>query len=135
MSTLHLVVVAATVAANTAVVVADLVRAPFVLTNSSEVGVPPSWLPLLAVLKAAGCAGLVIGTAALPPLAVAAAGGLVAFFLGAVAATSEHARSTTSPSPARTSRWPPPRSHSLSPKPAGEPPAPRVVPTASRDDP
>jgi hypothetical protein len=76
MSTVHLVVVAATVLANTAVVVADLVRAPFVLKTSAEVGVPPSWLPLLASLKGAGAAGLVIGTVALPPLAVAAAGGL-----------------------------------------------------------
>jgi DoxX-like family len=86
MSTVHLAVVAATVLANAAVVVADLVRAPFVLKNSAEVGVPPSWLPRLATLKAAGCAGLVLGTVALPPLAVAAATGLVAFYVGAVAA-------------------------------------------------
>jgi hypothetical protein len=78
--------VAATVLANVAVVIADVARAPFVLKNSAEVGVPDSWLPLLATLKAAGCAGLVLGTAAVPSLAVAAATGLVAFFVGAVAA-------------------------------------------------
>ncbi len=86
MSTLYVTVVAITVLANTAIVVADLVRARFVLANSAEVGVPPSWLPLLAALKAAGAAGLVLGVLALPYLAVAAAAGLVAFYVGAVAA-------------------------------------------------
>jgi DoxX-like family len=86
MSAVHLAVVAVTVLANAAVVVADLVRAPFVLQNSAEVGVPPSWLPLLASLKAAGAVGLVLGTVVSRPLAVAAATGLVAFFVGAVAA-------------------------------------------------
>ena len=86
MSTVHLAVVAATVLANAAIVIADLARASFVLNNSAEVGVPASWLPLLATLKAAGCVGLVLGTAVFPPLAVAAAAGLVGFFVCAVAA-------------------------------------------------
>jgi hypothetical protein len=78
--------VAVTVLANAAIAVADVARARFVLNNSAEVGVPPSWLPLLAALKAAGVGGLVLGFLAAPYLAVAAAGGLVAFYLGAVAA-------------------------------------------------
>jgi hypothetical protein len=86
MSTVHVAVVAITVLANAAVAVADLTRARFVLATSAEVGVPESWLPLLAALKAAGAAGLLIGVLALPCLAVAAAAGLVAFFVGAVAA-------------------------------------------------
>ena len=86
MSTVHEAVVAITVLANAAIAVADLTRARFVLANSAEVGVPQSWLPLLAALKAAGAAGLLIGIVALPYLAVAAAAGLVAFYVGAVAA-------------------------------------------------
>ena len=86
MYTLYVAVVAITVLANAAIVVADLTGARFVLANSAEVGVPRSWLPLLAALKAAGAAGLVLGIVALPHLAIAAAAGLVAFYVGAVAA-------------------------------------------------
>lgn len=86
MSILFMAVVAITVLANSAMAVADLTRARFVLANSAEVGVPRSWLPLLAVLKVAGAAGLLLGVVALPYLAVAAAAGLVAFYVGAIAA-------------------------------------------------
>jgi len=86
MSSIYVVVVTVTVLANAAAAVADLAGAPFVLENSAEVGVPRSWLPLLAALKGAGAAGLVLGLVAIPHLAVAAAGGLVAFFVGAMAA-------------------------------------------------
>ncbi|OIV35555.1 hypothetical protein BIV57_20745 [Mangrovactinospora gilvigrisea] len=75
-----------TAAANTAVAVADLARARFVLANSAEVGVPLSWLPRLAALKLAGAAGLLLGLAApvLRPLGIAAACGLVLLYTGAV---------------------------------------------------
>ncbi len=67
-----------------AIAVADLVPARFVLANSAEVGVPPSWLPALAALKLAGAVGLVAGLLGLRALGVAAATGLVLFVVGAV---------------------------------------------------
>ncbi|MEO3922380.1 DoxX family protein [Micromonosporaceae bacterium B7E4] len=63
---------------------ADLARTEFVLANSAEVGVPPSWLPPLAALKAAGAAGLLLGLLGVPVVGLAAAIGLVLFFVGAV---------------------------------------------------
>ncbi|GGR10833.1 DoxX family protein [Streptomyces pilosus] len=75
-----------TAAGNVAVAAADLTEARFVLANSAEVGVPRSWLPWLAALKLAGAAGLLLGlfVAALRPLGVAAACGLVLLYLGAL---------------------------------------------------
>jgi DoxX-like family len=64
--------------------VADLVPDGFVLANSAEVGVPRSWIPPLAATKLAGAAGLIVGLVALPALGIAAAVGLVLFFVGAV---------------------------------------------------
>ena len=80
----YVVVTIITIIANAAVAVADLRRAPFVLANSAEVGVPPSWLPLLGALKAAGAAGLLIGLLGFRYLGIAAAIGLVLFFTGAL---------------------------------------------------
>ncbi|MGC5015442.1 DoxX family protein [Streptosporangium sp. DT93] len=85
MFTAYVVVTVATIVANAAIVVADLARAGFVLDNGAEVGVPPSWLPALAALKAAGAAGLLLGLVGVRPLGVAAAAGLCLFFAGAVA--------------------------------------------------
>ncbi|MYS75892.1 DoxX family protein, partial [Streptomyces sp. SID5926] len=56
--TAYVVVGAAAIVADAGIAVADLLRARFVLANSAEVGVPASWLPRLAGLKAAGAAGL-----------------------------------------------------------------------------
>jgi hypothetical protein len=50
-----------------------------------EVGVRRSWLLPLAVLKAAGAAGLVVGLLGVRLLGIAAAIGLVLFFTGALA--------------------------------------------------
>jgi hypothetical protein len=85
-SSAYVVVVAITALANVAIAIADYARAEFVLANSAEVGVPRSWLPFLATAKLAGAAGLVLGLVAAPGLGVAAAVGLVAFYVGAVAA-------------------------------------------------
>lgn len=81
----YVVVTIITIIANTAVAVADLRRAQFVLANSVEVGVPSSWLPLLGALKAAGAAGLLIGLLGVQYVGIAAATGLVVFFSGAIA--------------------------------------------------
>ncbi|PRX96720.1 DoxX family protein [Allonocardiopsis opalescens] len=85
MHSLYLVVTVLTIAANAGIAAADLARAPFVMANSAEVGVPPSWVPPLAVLKAAGAAGLLLGLFGLRLVGIAAATGLVLFFVGAVA--------------------------------------------------
>lgn len=77
-------IVAVTIAANAAVALADLLGARFVLANSAEVGVPRSWVPVLGLLKGAGAVGLLVGLFVFPPLGVAAATGLVAFFVGAL---------------------------------------------------
>lgn len=83
-STVYLATVAVTAVVTIAIAIADFIPAPFVLANSAQVGVPRSWLPLLGALKLAGGAGLVIGLAGIPLIGVAAAAGLVAFFIGAV---------------------------------------------------
>ncbi|CRZ15926.1 DoxX family protein [Mycolicibacterium neworleansense] len=73
-----------TIVANAAMALGDLVGARFVLANSAEVGVPRTWVPALGLLKGAGAVGLLVGLVAFPPLGVAAAIGLIAFFIGAV---------------------------------------------------
>ncbi|MDP9794033.1 CHASE2 domain-containing sensor protein [Catenuloplanes nepalensis] len=67
-------------------VAAKLAGAEFVLRNSAEVGVPARWIPYLAAIEAAGVAGLVAGLLGARLVGLAAAAGLVAFFVGAVAA-------------------------------------------------
>ncbi|MGW4730665.1 DoxX family protein [Streptomyces shenzhenensis] len=86
MFTAYVIVTVLTIAANAGIAVADLLRAGFVLANSAEVGLPQSWLPWLAAAKAPGAAGLLLGLLGARPLGVAAAAGLVLFFIGAVAA-------------------------------------------------
>ena len=84
LQTVYIVVVSVTIAINAAVAVADYSRAGFVLANSAEVHVPVSWLPTLATLKLAGAVGLIAGLLGARPLGIAAAAGLVVFFVGAV---------------------------------------------------
>ncbi|SRX83649.1 hypothetical protein MPP7335_05430 [Mycolicibacterium parafortuitum] len=79
------VLTVACAAANAAIAIADLARAPFVLANSAEVGVAPRWIPYLASLKLAGALGLLAGFVLTPWLGLAAALGVTAFFVGAVA--------------------------------------------------
>ncbi|MFV2178888.1 DoxX family protein [Actinomadura sp. LOL_016] len=84
--TTYVVVTVATIAANAGMAVADFAKAPFVLANSAEVGLRASWVPYLGALKAAGAAGLLLGLVGVPFIGIAAAVGLVLFFVGAVAA-------------------------------------------------
>ncbi|WBB69071.1 DoxX family protein [Micromonospora sp. WMMD812] len=78
------VVTVGAVVANMYAATADFTRANFVLANSTKVGVPTSWLPLLGTLKAAGAVGLLLGVLGVRYIGVAAAVGLVLFFLGAI---------------------------------------------------
>jgi hypothetical protein len=73
-----------TAAITTAIAIADLIPARFVLANSAQVGVPRSWLPALGAAKLAGAGGIVVGLLGLRELGLAAAAGLVLFFVGAV---------------------------------------------------
>ena len=82
----YVIITAITILANAGAAAADLARARFVLANMAELGVPRSWLPPLAVLKGAGAAGLLLGLLGMRPLGIAAAIGLVLFFIGALAA-------------------------------------------------
>jgi len=71
----------------TAIVTAAVaIPAGFVLASSAEVHVPRSWLPMLGALKLAGAIGLLVGVVGLPVIGVAAATGLVLYFIGAVIA-------------------------------------------------
>ncbi|GGV14117.1 membrane protein [Actinomadura cremea] len=83
--TTYVVVTVATIAANAGMAAADFAKAPIVLANSAEVGLPASWVPYLGALKAAGAAGLLLGLVGVPFIGIAAAIGLVLFFVGAVA--------------------------------------------------
>ncbi|MBV2151550.1 DoxX family protein [Kitasatospora sp. SUK 42] len=85
MSTAYVIVAVLTIAANAGIAAADFAGARFVLANSAEVNVPRTWIPWLAGAKAAGAAGLLLGLVAYPPLGIAAAIGLVLFYVGAVA--------------------------------------------------
>ncbi|MBC3839422.1 DoxX family protein [Streptacidiphilus sp. 4-A2] len=86
MSTAYVVVTVVTIVVNAGIAAADFAKAKFVLANSAEVGVPPSWLARLASLKTAGALGLLLGLVGPRFLGVAAATGLVLFYVGAVVA-------------------------------------------------
>ncbi|MFY9767672.1 MAG: DoxX family protein [Mycobacterium sp.] len=86
MTTACVVVTLFTAVITAAVGVADLIPAGFVLANSAEVHVPRSWLPMLGTVKLAGAIGLLVGLVALPAIGIAAATGLLLFFIGALIA-------------------------------------------------
>jgi DoxX-like family len=83
--TVSAVVLIVTIVANMGIALADFSSAKFVLNNSAQVGVSTTWLPMLGVLKAAGAVGLLLGLLGVRPIGIAAALGLVVFFIGAVA--------------------------------------------------
>ena len=60
-----------------------LSRVPQVVDMLTGLGVPASWRPRLAAAELAGGVGIAVGLA-IAPLGVAAAAGLVCYFLGAV---------------------------------------------------
>lgn len=84
MNIAYVVITLTTATVTAAIAVADLAHAEFVLANSAEVGVPRSWLPALGAVKLAGAVGLIVGLLGPPALGIAAAAGLVLFFVGAV---------------------------------------------------
>jgi hypothetical protein len=83
MFTAYIVVTVLAVVALTFSATADFVRYHKVLTNMARAGVPESWLTKLAFLKAAGAVGLLVGFV-VPPIGIAAAVGVILFFVGAI---------------------------------------------------
>lgn len=83
MFTAYIVVTLMAIVALTFSAAADFVRYHQVLTNMAKAGVPESWLTNLALLKAAGAVGLLVGFV-VPPIGVAAAVGVILFFIGAI---------------------------------------------------
>ncbi|MFI6868254.1 DoxX family protein [Nocardia sp. NPDC050406] len=81
-----IVVTVIAIVLNAAEAVANFARIPFVKANAAAVGVPESWLPALGVAKGAGALGLAAGLAGLQPVGIAAAAGLVLFFVCALIA-------------------------------------------------
>jgi hypothetical protein len=79
----YVVVAVLAAAANTYIAINDFMRADWLLANMTKVGVPRSWLYPLGVLKAVGAIGLLVGIG-VTLIGVAAAVGLVLFFVGAV---------------------------------------------------
>jgi hypothetical protein len=79
------IVTAVTIALNAIESVANFMRAEWVRGNAHAVGVPDSWLPFLGFVKGAAAAGLAVGLF-WRPLGIAAAVGLVVFFVLAMIA-------------------------------------------------
>lgn len=84
MTAVHVVVVVVAAAANLFSAVADFARLERIRADMGRVGVPVGWLPWLGVPKAVAVVGLLAGFA-MPWAGVAAAVGLVVFFVLAIA--------------------------------------------------
>ena len=83
MFTAYLIVTVLAAAANIFSATLDFIRFKQILINMAKVGVSESWLTMLGALKAAGALGLLVGIR-VPLIGIAAAVGLVLFFVGAI---------------------------------------------------
>ena len=79
----YIIVTVIAAAANIFSATLDFIRFKQILVNMAKVGVSESWITILGILKAAGAVGLLVGIA-VPLIGVAAAIGLVLFFIGAI---------------------------------------------------
>jgi hypothetical protein len=80
---IYVIVTIATAAANAFAAVVDFRHPQWVIDNITRWGGSDSWLSKLGALKAAGALGLLVGIGA-PLIGVAAAIGLILFFVGAI---------------------------------------------------
>jgi hypothetical protein len=78
-----LTVVILTAGANIYAGISDFTRPAWLLANMKRLDVEERWLPTLGVLHLLGGVGVLAGFR-IPPIGLAAAAGLVVFFLGAV---------------------------------------------------
>jgi hypothetical protein len=83
MHSAYLMVIILAAAANFYAGICDFTRPDWLLVNMKRLGVGERWLPTLGVLKLPGGLGLLAGFA-VPQIGVAAAGGLVVYFVGAM---------------------------------------------------
>ena len=83
MFTAYLVVTVLAAGANAFSATLDFVRYRKILIAMTRAGVSESWLTTLGILKAAGALGLLVGIGA-PPIGIAAAVGLIMFFVAAI---------------------------------------------------
>jgi DoxX-like family len=83
MFTVYLIVTVLAAAANTYAAIVDFRRPQWILDNMTDWGGSHSWLFTLGALKAAGALGLLVGIG-VPLIGIAAAIGLVVFFVGAI---------------------------------------------------
>jgi hypothetical protein len=79
----YIVVTILAAAANIFSAALDFIRYKPILINMAKVGVSESWITTLGILKAAGALGLLIGIG-VPAVGIAAAAGLVLFFIAAI---------------------------------------------------
>jgi hypothetical protein len=86
----YLTVILVTAGANIYAGICDFTRPEWILANMKRLAVEERWLPTLGVLHLLGGIGLLAGLR-IPEIGLAAAAGLVVFFLGAVV-TSMRAR-------------------------------------------
>jgi hypothetical protein len=83
MSTAYIIVTLLAAAGNIFSATLDFIRFKQILVNMAKLGVSESWITILGLLKAAGAVGLLVGIG-VPLIGVAAAIGLVLFFIGAI---------------------------------------------------
>ena len=83
MFTVYLIVTILTAAANIFSAACDFIRYDKVRIAMARAGVPESWMTTLGVLKTAGALGLLVGIG-VPVIGIAAAVGLIVFFVGAI---------------------------------------------------
>lgn len=79
----YLIVVLPAAAANIYAGIVDFARPKWLLSNMERLKVNARWLPTLGILKLLGAVGLLVGIA-VAPIGVAAAFGLVLYFVGAM---------------------------------------------------
>ena len=83
MHTIALTVMILAAAANTYAATNDFTRPAWIIANMKRLGIEERWLPTLGILKGMGALGLLVGIA-IQWIGVAAATGLVLFFVGAM---------------------------------------------------
>ena len=79
----YIIVTIIAAAANIFSATLDFIRFKQILVNMAKVGVPESWITMLGTLKVAGAVGLLVGIG-VPSIGVAAAIGLILFFIAAI---------------------------------------------------
>lgn len=83
MHSAYLTVIVLAAAANLYAGISDFTRPPWLLANMTRLEVEQRWLPTLGILKILGGLGLLVGIA-LPQIGMAAAAGLIIYFIGAM---------------------------------------------------